>query len=134
MAEDAATGSRWQWVAGALAKDIVGVPVGPVCIGVACSLFMLAMCRCGASQRGRDLRGRVEGRISLDAAGQPRGNFLEQPAVTIGIAERGKRQIAAAPGVRAVGPNTAEQNPLPPPTHLAVTPARCPISKMFAHP
>ena len=91
MTKDAAAGSRWQWLAGALAKDIFGVPVRPVYIGLACSLFMLAMCGCGAPQRGRELRCGVDGRVGLDTAGQPRGNFLEQPAITIGIAERGER-------------------------------------------
>jgi hypothetical protein len=109
MTEDEVAGSGWRWLAGLLADDVLGIPVRPVHIMPACSFLMLAMRGGGAPQRGRELGCRGKGRVGLDTTGKPRGNFLEQPAVAVRIAERGQRGVAAAFGVRAAEPDTAEQ-------------------------
>ena len=57
--------------------------------------LMLAMCGGGAPQRGRKLGRRVElGLVRIDAAGQPLGDFLQQPEIAVGIGEGRKRRIA----------------------------------------
>ena len=54
--------------------------------------------RAAAPRPGRSRSERRRGRV--DAAGQPRRDLLEQPAVAVRIAERGERAVAAALGRR----------------------------------
>jgi hypothetical protein len=57
---------------------------------------------CGrTAERGGEIgRRRERGAVAVDAAGQSRGNFLQQPAIAVGIAERGIRTVAAACRIR----------------------------------
>src|SRR5262249_3204959 len=63
-----------------------------------------------APKRARQIVRRGEGRRrGVDAAGQPRCDLLEQPAVAIGIMERGERTVAAMLGVAAADPMSTKQ-------------------------
>src|SRR5688572_50390 len=63
---------------------------------------MLAMCRRRTSERGGELGRRGECRvIRIYASRQSHGDLLEQPAVAVGIAERGERAVAAILGIWA---------------------------------
>src|ERR1700752_2414772 len=89
--------SHRQFFAGLLLDDVLGVPVRPVGIVLAAvALLVLAMGDGGATQRGGKFSLRAEAGIALHAAGQPRGDFLEQPAIAVGIPERGVGLVAAA--------------------------------------
>ena len=55
---------------------------------------MLSVAGCSAPARGRELSRRFERRhVRVRVTGQSRSDFLEQPAITVGIAERGVRAI-----------------------------------------
>ncbi len=61
--------------------------------------LVLAVRGLRAPQCARELLSRGERRQPrLDAAGQPRRDFLEQPAVAVGVAERDERAVAAVVG------------------------------------
>src|SRR5580704_3438041 len=84
-----------------LSDDVVSVPVRPVRIGFAGPLLMLAVRSRRASECGRKLGRRGECRgVGAHASGQSYGEFLEQPAVTVRIVERGERAVAAMLRVR----------------------------------
>src|SRR5690348_7054046 len=95
--------------AGLFGDDVFGVPVRPVFIVLAAgALLVLAMGAGGAAKRGRKigLRGK-RGLVRIDAAGQARGDLLEQPAIAVGIAERGVGTVAAALGIRPLHASTS---------------------------
>ena len=91
--------------------DVVGVPVRPVLIVLAAvALLVFAMGGGRAAQRCGEIGRRGErGVVAVDAAGQSRGDFLQQPAIAVGIAERGIRTVAAALRIRAAAPDPPEQ-------------------------
>ena len=76
-------------------------------------------CRCASHARhGRLRRASARPRIGrrrkrrlfrIDASGQSRSDFLEQPAIAVGIAERGERAIARAAGIGARHAASSEQ-------------------------
>ena len=101
--------SRWQRITSLLANDVLGVPIRPVRIMHASSLFMFAMRGRGTPQRSREFCCRGEGRVGLCATGKTCGNFLEQPTVAVRVVERGQREVAAVFWVRTANPDTAEQ-------------------------
>src|ERR1700752_1010966 len=102
--------SHRQLFAGLLLDDVLGVPVRPVGIVLAAvALLVLAMGGGSAAQRRRKFSLRAECRVALYASGQPRGDFLEQPAVAVGIPERGVGLVAAARRIEAVAADGAEQ-------------------------
>src|SRR4051794_21551901 len=73
-------------------------------------LLVLAMRRGRPSERRCELsRGGERGDVGLHAAGQARGDLLEQPAVAVRIAERCQREVAAAIRIRTADPDAAEQ-------------------------
>src|SRR5580704_2662429 len=81
---------------GLLRHHIFGVPVGPVRIGGADELLVLAVRDRGTAHCVRQIVPRREGRRRrVYAAGQARGDLLEQPAIAVGIFERGERAVAA---------------------------------------
>ena len=47
--------------------------------------------------------------MRVDAAGQPRRDLLEQPAVAVRIVERGERAVAAMFGIRTADPDPPKQ-------------------------
>ena len=86
-------------------NDVGGVPARPVVLRsrrfvLAMMLFCLAQKRCQ----------RCYVQIAESSSGQPRGDFLEQPGVAVGIIECGKGKVAAVVGRQpadatvAVGP------------------------------
>src|SRR5512138_265119 len=98
-----ASGSRRLLLAGLLADDVAGLPVRPLGVVLtAVPLLVLTMGGRGAAQRGGEIGLRRErGGGSVDAAGQPRGDFLQQPAVAVGIVERSIGAIGGVLGMRA---------------------------------
>src|SRR5688572_27555551 len=106
---DAVAGLVRQRLAGLLIDDVLGVPLGPVHIVLAGPLLMLAVRSRCATERGRQISGRNEGRVCRHAAREALGDFLEQPAIAVRIAERGVRAVAATLGIRTADPNTPEQ-------------------------
>src|SRR5258708_23186819 len=103
MRDDGCRGSNRQWLAGLFPDNVFGVPVGPVRIVLAAvPLLMLAMRGRRTPERAGKVRRRSERRfVRIDASGQSRGDFLEQPAVAVGIPERGVGTIAATVRIRA---------------------------------
>src|SRR5882672_3410120 len=64
----------------------------------------------GAPKRARQIVRRCEGRRRcVDATGQSRRDLLEQPAVAVGITERGERAIAASLGIPTADPLPPKQ-------------------------
>src|SRR4051794_9694388 len=62
------------------------------------------------AERGRELRRRGEGRIvHVHAPRQTCGDLLQQPAVAVGIVERGVRAVAAVVGIRTANPEPPKQ-------------------------
>ena len=93
--------SRRQLRPGLLRHHVRGVPVGPVLIGVADALLMLAVRDRRAPHRARQVAHRRVRRLGrVDPAGQPGGDLLQQPGVAVGVAERRERAVAGV----AVGP------------------------------
>ena len=87
--------------AGLLGHHVRGVPVGPVRVGLAGALLVLAVGGRRAPQRARQVARRGERRLGgVDAAGQPRRDLLQQPAVAVRVAERGERAVAGVIGRR----------------------------------
>src|SRR5206468_1118072 len=88
-----------------------GVPVRPVLIVLAAvPLLVFAMGGGRAAQRAREIGRRGErGAVAVDAAGQSSRDFLQQPAIAVGIAERGIRTVAAAFRIRAAQPDPSKQ-------------------------
>src|ERR1700724_3595463 len=74
-------------------------------IGLAGPLLVLAVRGRRASERGRKLDRRGEGRaVRVHASGQSYDDLLEQPAVAVRIAERGERAVAAMLRVQTANP------------------------------
>ena len=68
----------------------------PVRVGLPGPRLVLAMRRGSTAQRlGEVGRRRERRRCCVDAPGEPRRDLLEQPAVAVGVAERGERAVAA---------------------------------------
>jgi len=91
-------------LAGLLAHHVLGVPVGPVFVTLAAgALFVLAVCGRRTPKRARQIVRRRESRgRRVYATGQPRRDFLEQPAVAVRITERSERPVAAMLGIASV--------------------------------
>src|SRR6201746_722090 len=91
-----------QRLAGLLPDDVVGVPDRPVHVMLAGALLVFAVCCRRAPQRGFEFGRRGEGGVgSVHASGQSRGDLLQQPAVAIGILERGERTVTAPRRIRS---------------------------------
>src|SRR3954470_24158865 len=90
--------------------DVVGVPVRPVLIVLAAvALLVFAMGGGRPAERGGEIGRRGErGIVAVDASGQSCGDFLQQPAIAVGIAERGIRTVAAACRIRAAQPDPSK--------------------------
>src|SRR5712675_1410207 len=102
--------SQWQILAGLLGDDVGGVPVRPVFIVPAAVPLLVLAVRCRrAPERACEVGRRGECRVPLHASGQTPGDLLEQPAIAVGIAERGERAIAAMFGICAADPDPPEQ-------------------------
>src|SRR5919112_5345522 len=106
---DAVSSLLRQRLAGLLVDNVLGVPLGPVHIGLAGPLLVLAVRSRCATERGRESSSRSEGRACLHAPREALGDFLEQPAIAVRIAERGVRAVAAMLGIRTADSNTPEQ-------------------------
>ena len=95
-------GSCRQLLAGLLRDHVLGVPVGPVLVGLARARLVLAVRGGRAPQRARQVaRPRRTPSSRVDPAGQPRRDLLQQPAVAVRVAERGEGAVAAVVGRRA---------------------------------
>jgi hypothetical protein len=100
-----------QLFAGLLRHHVRGVPVWPVFVALATgALFVLAVRGRRTPKRARQIVRRREGRCRrVDAAGQARRDFLEQPAVAVRITERSERPVAAMLGIRTADPDPSKQ-------------------------
>src|ERR1044071_2384092 len=79
-----------------LSRHVFGVPIGPVGVALAEALFVLAVGSLGTPHRASQVICRAErSHASIDATGQSRRDFLQQPTVAIGIAERSQRAVGA---------------------------------------
>src|SRR6185295_15971758 len=89
---DAVSRSLRQLSAGLLRRHVRGVPVRPVLVAPAAgALLMLAVSGLRTTKRACQVVRRREGRRRrVEAAGHPRRDFLEQPAVAVGITKRGE--------------------------------------------
>ena len=97
-------------LAGLLAHHVLGVPVWPVRVGLPCPRLVLPVGGRGAPKRARQIVRRREGRRrGVNATGQPRRDFLEQPAVAVRITERGERAVAAMLAIRTADPEPPKQ-------------------------
>src|ERR1051325_2291735 len=75
---------------------VSGVPTGPVGVALAEVLLVLAVGSLGTPHCARQVICRAErSHASIDATGQSRRDFLQQPTVAIGIAERSQRAVGA---------------------------------------
>ena len=84
-----------------LRHHVRGVPVGPVRVSLSGALLVLAVGGLRAPHRVRQVAGGAErSRGGVDAPGKPGRDLLQQPAVAVGIAERGEREVAAMLGIR----------------------------------
>src|SRR5690348_999740 len=75
----------------------------------AVALLVLAMGGGGAAKRCCEIALRAEARVAFDASRQAGGDLLEQPAIAVGIPERGEGAVAAALRIRAVHALASEQ-------------------------
>src|SRR6476659_10033687 len=83
--------SQWQRLAGLLIDDVFGVPVRPVrIVQAAVALLVLAMRGRCTAQRDRELGRGGERGVAIYTPGQSCGELLEQPAIAVGIPERGE--------------------------------------------
>jgi len=99
-----------QLSASLLRHHVRGVPVGPVRVALPGALFVLSVGGLRAPKRGRQIvRRRERRRRGVDATRQPRGDFLEQPAVAVRVAERSERPVAAMLGIRTADPDPSKQ-------------------------
>src|SRR6185369_3674193 len=79
-----------------LRRHVLCVPIGPVGVALAEVLFVLAVGSLGTPHCARQVACGAERRYaSVDATGQSRRDFLQQPTVAIGIAERSQRAVGA---------------------------------------
>src|ERR1700730_11763970 len=93
-----------------LRHHVLGVPVGPVRVRRANALLMLSVRHRRAPHRVRQVVRRSEARRrGIYDAGQPRRDFLEQPAVAVRIFERRERAVAAVLGIRTADAHTSKQ-------------------------
>jgi hypothetical protein len=91
-----------QFLAGLLAHHVLGVPIWPVRVGLPDALLVLAVRGRGAPKCARQVVRRGKGRRRrVDATGQPLGDFLQQPAVAVGICERNEGAVAEMVGLWA---------------------------------
>ena len=94
-------------LAALFAHHVLGVPVGPVRVGPADALLVLSVGRLGAAQCRSQVTGGVErGGGRIEAAREAIGHLLEQPAVAVGVFERGKGVVALVIRIRPVDPIT----------------------------
>src|SRR5262249_898324 len=79
---------------GLVRDHVFGVPGGPVRVGLAGPLLVLAVGGLRAPHRGREVgRVRERRRAGIQAPGKPIGDLLKEPVVAVRIAERGERAI-----------------------------------------
>src|SRR5271168_2424073 len=90
--------SRGRVLTRLLPDDVVGVPVRPVLVVAANPLLVLAVRRGGAPERSGEFGRRGE-RGGLDAPRPSHSDLLQQPAVAVGIVERGERAVAGSYGI-----------------------------------
>jgi hypothetical protein len=86
-----------------LGDDVLGVPIWPVRVSLAGAFFVFTVTGLCTSKRVRQIAHRIERRRrGIDSAWKAGRDFLEQPAVSVGIFERNKRIVGAtlrvAPG------------------------------------
>src|SRR5271169_4112305 len=99
-----------QFSAGLLADHVLGVPVGPVRVGLSRSRLMLPVRSRRTPKGARQIGCRCECcRSGANAARQARGNFLKQPAVPVRIMKRSERAVAAMLRIRTADTDTPEQ-------------------------
>src|SRR5438128_6456948 len=83
-----ASRSLRQLGAGLLARELLCIPVRPVGVGLPRPRLVLPVSGCGTPKRaGQIVRRRKGCRRGVDATGEPRRDFLKQPAVAVRIAE-----------------------------------------------
>src|SRR6202000_1722207 len=88
--------------AGPPGDHIARIPVRPVLVMLPGQFFMLAVRGSGASQRPCKLYWRSECRdLPVRPSREPSGHFLEHPAISVRIAKRGERTVAAPLGIQA---------------------------------
>src|SRR5262249_3605175 len=88
-------GSRWQLRPGLLADHILGIPAGPVHVALPGPLLVLAMRGLRTAECAREVGHRGERDVvGVHTSGQSCGDLLEQPAIAVGIAERGEGAVA----------------------------------------
>src|SRR5271155_1057247 len=91
--------------AGLLRHHVRGVPIGPVLVALPGAFLVLAVGGLGTPKRARQVAcGAERSRRGIDAPWKPGGDLLQQPAVAIGIAERGERAVAATIGIWTADP------------------------------
>src|SRR4051812_3051755 len=97
LARPGQEGSLGQLGTRLLSGDVRGVPRRPVLIGFAGALFVLAVCGfCASHGVGQILlrSERSDGRV--DATREPRGDFLQYPAVPVWVVESHERRVRAS--------------------------------------
>src|SRR4029078_12615282 len=81
---------------------ILCVPIGPVLVALAEALFVLAVSGLRTTHRFCQVAcGAKRSHANVDAPGSWFRDFLSQPGVTIGIAERCQRTVSAALRIRS---------------------------------
>src|SRR5579862_3139436 len=98
---DANRRSRRQLRPGLLRHHVFGVPLRPVCIRRADALLVLAVG--GRRTPKRTLQfacGAKRSRASINAPGKPRRDLLQQPAISVGVAEQCTRTVCAPLGIQ----------------------------------
>src|SRR5215469_2303276 len=90
-------------------RDVGSVPAGPVVLRS--RGFVLAMMLLCLAQK---LCQRRHIQIAESSSGQPRGDFLEQPGVAVGVIKRGKRKVAAVIGCQPADATAAVGSELGP--------------------
>jgi hypothetical protein len=89
-----------QFRAGLLGDHVLGVPIRPVHVSFAGAFLMLTMRDLRAPKRARQIdRGTECRRRGIDPPGKSRRDFLQQPAVSVWILKRGKREVGTTLGV-----------------------------------
>src|SRR5271167_1365521 len=113
------SGLRQQLCPSLLRHHVLGVPVRPVLISLAESLLMLSVGSLRTPKRARQVAcGAERSRSRVDAPRKPGRDLLQQPAVAVGITERGERAIAAMFGIRTADPKPSKQvGPIRPSVH-----------------
>src|ERR1700704_1868987 len=99
-----------QLFAGLLARHVLGIPVRPIRIRRADAVLVLAMRGRRTAKRAREIVRRREGRAcGVYATGQPRRDFLKQPAVAVRITERSERPVTAMLGIGTADADASKQ-------------------------